>query len=134
MTDVLVIVTGLLGLMAALIVLGEPLRIIFSRIDAFFRTSNLIEVCILNVYLGGLILYVLALLPLHLFNTFAIASLLLISIIFSLIRFLKSTRRKQRTTNRVEEHPRRRTNMFEHVFVLGLFCVALYIQIQPLRP
>jgi hypothetical protein len=132
MTDIHLIVAELLGLMAALIVLGEPLRIVFSRIDAFFRTLNLIEACVLNVYLGGLILYVLALLPMHLFNTLAIASLLLISTIFSVIRFLKSTRRKQRTTNRVEEHPRRRTNMFEHVFVLGLFCVALYIQILPL--
>jgi hypothetical protein len=132
MTDVLAILAELLGIMAALIILGEPLRMGFSRIDDFFKTSNLVEACILNVYLGGLILYVLALLPLHLFSTIVIASLLLISGMLSVIGFLKSKMRKRGATIRAEDHRRRRTNTFEYIFVLGLFCVALYIQILPL--
>lgn len=130
MSDTLVMFFELLGLMATLIVLGEPLRLLFSRFSMLFRSLDFIETCVLNVYLGGLMLYVLALLPLRLFDTPIILVLLLLSATISIMYYLRLVKRlkSQNEQNRKSQRDR----ILEYVFVLGMFVIALCIQIIPL--
>jgi len=63
------ILIDLLFFMLALAVIGEPLRVLFSRFSRLFRNLDILQVLVLNVYLGGLILYVIAIAPFGLFGS-----------------------------------------------------------------
>jgi hypothetical protein len=129
-SDTLAMLFELLGLMAALIVLGEPLRLLFSRFSILFRKLDFIETCVLNVYLGGLILYVLALLPFPLFDTPIILVLLLLSAIILVIYYMRLGKRRRIQNEQFRKS--RENRILEYVFVLGMFVIALYVQIIPL--
>lgn len=66
-----------------LIVNGEPLRFFVLRRLKLFMNLDLVQICILDVYLGGFILYVIAMLPFKLFNWVFIIGFSLICIILS---------------------------------------------------
>jgi hypothetical protein len=129
-SDTLAMLFELLGLMATLIVLGEPLRLLFSRFSILFRKLDFIETCVLNVYLGGLILYVLALVPLPLFDTPIILILLLLFATISIIYYVRLG--KRRRIQNEQNCKSQKNRMLEYVFVLGMFVIALYVQIIPL--
>lgn len=129
MLDTLTILAQLLGLMAALIVLGEPLRLLLSKTSRLFKNLGFIETCVLDVYLGGLILYVLALPPLHLFSVPMIFGLLLASGVISSIYHWMLRKRSQVLTRHNEE---RQGKVIEQAFVFGLFLIALCVQMIPL--
>ena len=64
----LLLVLQLLFFMSLLIVDGEPFRVAFLQRLRLFSDLDFIQICILDVFLGGLILYLLAMLPLPLFS------------------------------------------------------------------
>lgn len=69
------LVLQLLFFMFLMIVNGEPLRFYLLRHLRLFSDLDFVQICILDVYLGGLLLYVIAMLPLMLFNRFIILGL-----------------------------------------------------------
>ena len=131
MSSAITIFAQLLGFMAALIVLGEPLRLLLSKFSKLFKTLDFIEICVLDVYLGGLVLYVLALPPIHLFNTPTIFGLVLFSGLVLSIYYWRWKKRPQILTER-KKGLQRRTMILEYTLVFGMFLITLYIQTVPL--
>ena len=130
MAEASIILAQLLGLMMALILFGEPFRLFLSRIASSFRNLGLIEMCILDVYLGGLVLYILALPPFRLFDIAVIIALLLVSATISIIWHLM-LKKAHPVPKRSVERSQTRSKILEYSLVLGMFLVALYIQILP---
>jgi len=64
----LLLLPQLLVLMLSLIVIGEPIRVLFLKRLTLFADLDIPQICILDVYLGGIVLYVLAMLPFQLFS------------------------------------------------------------------
>ena len=96
--DFVGIVFQLLIFLFCLSSLSEPLRIFHSEICwPSARNLDLLQVFILDVYLGGFVLYVIAIVPLHLFSTVVLYSttLVAIAVVFllhrqALIRILRN--------------------------------------------
>jgi hypothetical protein len=65
---VVLLLLQLLFLLGLLVVNGEPLRAGVLRRFRLFSDLDFIQVCILNVYVGGLILYAIAILPFGFFR------------------------------------------------------------------
>lgn len=51
-----------------LLLIGEPLRLAIARFSRLFQNLNVLEGIVLDFYVGGLTLYVIATIPLHLFS------------------------------------------------------------------
>ena len=130
MSSTIIIFAQLLGLMAALIMLGEPLRLLLSKFSRLFKNLDFIEVCVLDVYLGGLILYVLALPPIHLFSTLTIFGLLLFSGLVLSMYYWRWKKRSQILTEQ-KKSVQRRTVRLEYALVFGMFLITLYVQTIP---
>lgn len=110
----------LLFFMFSLVVIGEPLRFLFSRFSRFFKNLDIIQVLVLNVYLGGLILYVIAVIPFSLFSSLTMWVVLLFSVSFVVVELLI---KRFGFPNKWDA--------IRYVVVLGIFLVALRIQLIP---
>ena len=58
-----------------LIMYGEPVRFFLLRKLGLFSDLDFVQICILDVYVGGLILYAIAILPFAFFNQFVMVGL-----------------------------------------------------------
>jgi hypothetical protein len=83
----------LIFLLFLLIVIGEPLRAFFLRHLKLFSNLDFLQICILDVYLGGLILYVVAMLPFRLFSWFVVFCFAVLSFFLSIIIHRKALTR-----------------------------------------
>jgi len=116
MESTLVIFINLLLFMLSLAVIGEPLRFLLRRISRFFKNLDILQVLVLDLYLGGLILYVIAMIPLHLFNFATIWLVLLFSVFFVIVELVVKQHRLPKKCDAVR-----------YVVVLGMFLVSLWI-------
>jgi len=105
--------------MLSLAIVGEPLRIAILRLSKIFRDLDILQISVLDVYLGGLIFYFIAILPFHLFNLAVVWSILLFSILFSTFFHL--------ITNKKFKRPSRH-DVFCYMVVLLMFGIALGTQ------
>jgi hypothetical protein len=127
MLDILIALAGLLELIVALIILGEPVRLIAERLSAFFKNINFVEICILDLYLGSFVLYVIALPAWHLFSTPIITGLLIVFLMISITYHWKL--KKPDVVKRTEM---KKGEMIEQACVIGMFCFVLCLQVFPL--
>jgi hypothetical protein len=127
MLDILVTLAGLLELVVALIILGEPVRLFAERVSTLFKNLNFVEICILDIYLGGLVLYAIALPPWHLFSTPIITGILFVFLTISI-----AYRWKLKKPYVAQHMERKKGEMIEQAFVIGLFCFLLCLQVFPL--
>jgi hypothetical protein len=127
MPDALSALAGLLGLVVALVILGEPVRLFAARVSAFFKHLNFVEVCILDIYLGCFVLYAVALPPWRLFSTPITTGLLFVFLMISIAYHwkLKRHRSSQETDWKKEE-------IIEQGCIIGLFFFLLCLQVFPL--
>ena len=140
MIETLCILFRLLLLMIALIIIGEPVRFVLSRYSHLFRKLDFLQILVLNIYLGGLILYFIAMLPLHLFNVNVAWAITVISGVLSIflhkaaLKKLNSLFRSvQKGTTNVHNYlSRHKIAVLQCSAVLGMFLVALCIQVSPL--
>ena len=131
----------LLFLMVCLMLIGEALRVIISRYCGLFRKLDVLQVLIIDVYLGGLILYILAIIPLGLFSTttawaltitFGVFSLLFHGKKFEGVRRLVQLGWKHASMKAVRDYLlARRGALLESIAVLIMFLVALWVQMIP---
>lgn len=121
----------LLALMIFLIVIGEPLRVLFLRRLKFFADLDLLQKSLLDVYLGGLVLFVIAMLPLQLFERSIVIGLTIIGFFISLSIHLRRLHKDSINQFRVYlmEH---KMEIFDYVLVLAMFSFLLWIQLIPL--
>jgi len=67
-TQALYIMAQLIFVMLLLAIIGRPLFFIFKRHIEFLGNFSLTQEIVFDIYFGTLFLYVLALIPLHLFK------------------------------------------------------------------
>lgn len=129
----------LLFLMFLLIMIGEPFRVLLSRSLSFFRELDILQAGVIDVYLGGLFLYVIALVPLHLFTMYSVwgTTVLFVFLSFFLHRellrkfkFWFQSPQKQRYIYVFLNE--RRTRILKGAIVFGMFLLSLCIQLAPL--
>ena len=123
--------------MLLLLFIGEPFRILLSNLRAF-KELDILQASIIDVYLGGLFLYVIALIPLPIFTALPIRLLSASFIFFSIIAHLKSIKRLMLWFSIGEK--RKRVNTFlstkgvrllKGITVLGMFTFSLTLQLEP---
>jgi len=125
--QVLSIVARLLFIMVLLMIIGEPLSSLLRRCFRSFDNLDVPQELVLNAYLGGLVIYVLALIPFRLFNPAVLATILAFCLAFTLARLATKLRREGISLPRGL-----RSSHLEQVAVLALFLIALIIQVIPL--
>jgi hypothetical protein len=62
------VILELLFFMLCFFVLGEPWRLVVRKFVVVFKNLDVLQILVLDVYLGGFLLYVIAMIPLHLFS------------------------------------------------------------------
>jgi hypothetical protein len=81
---VVLLLVQLLFLLGLLVINGEPLRAVLLRRFRLFSDLDFVQVCILNVYVGGLILYTIAILPFGFFSWEVVVGFTLLNAILTL--------------------------------------------------
>lgn len=121
----LLIIPELLFLFFLMIVDGEPFRHFFLGRLKVFSNLNLLQIIILDVYLGGFFLYVLAILPLHLFSLPIVFSFTVLCLIVSIIIHLGSLGRFSSLSRIRASLTQNKGVSLEYALVLSLFIFFL---------
>lgn len=125
LTDPSSVMLNLLLLMFGLAILGEPLRILIARISGLFERLDILQILVINVYLGGLLLYAIALIPLHLFRPIVLWIVLTLSAFFTIIYHSKRLIRDRRTLSI------QWSDVFYCFTVFAIFLVILWMGVVP---
>ena len=124
--NVLSLFLRLLALMGLLVLIGEPLRLLFSKISGLFSELDVLETIVINLYLGGFVLYVVALIPLHLFNSLVLGGLSIGALVVVLLYHYYRNKLSKKTM----ELPVEKTVIISFI----LFLIILVINIVPTVP
>ncbi len=111
---------------------GEPFRALVIRRLKLFSDLDLPQIFILDVYLGGLILYVIAILPLNLFSKSVIIGLTVLNALLSVLIHFKVFKHVNRGKIRITLL-KNKTTVFDCVFLFGIFIFLLGIQLIPIQ-
>jgi hypothetical protein len=121
----------LLFFMFCLFVLGEPWRLILRKFFGLFTSLDFLQILVVNVYLGGFLLYVIAIVPLHLFSAITLYA---ITILSSIAVLTVHWRKIRRAIGKLSSHvsfsfPSRHS--IETITVASMFLLSLFIQTSP---
>ena len=124
----------LLFFMFCLFALGEPWRIILRRFTGIFKSLNFLQILVLDVYLGGFLLYIVAIIPLHLFSAITLYAITLVSIV---VVFLLHWRKLRNAVQNLYLYTKKfsfqHNHSFELMLVVLMFLFSLIIQTSPLN-
>ncbi len=126
--------------MISLLIIGEPIRVAFSKCLHMFKELDFLQILVLNVYLGGLVLHLIAMLPIHIFNANVIWAVIVSAGILSIMvhkeKIKKATALPRSdhgfSINLCEHLHFQKTAMLQYSVVLGMFLATLWIQVVPL--
>ncbi len=121
----------LLLLMLSLIVIGEPIRAFFLRRLQLFADLDIIQICLLDIYVGGLVLFVIAILPIQLFSKLFVLGLTLISFIISAYISLRPILR-HRVKNFRTILSNRKNTLIDYSLLFAMFIIFFCVQLIPL--
>jgi hypothetical protein len=123
----------LLLLAFSLLVIGEPLRFLISKYTILFRGLDLARTCVVDVYLAGMILYAVAMVPLHLFSTSTILVILFICGTFLVIIHLGTIKNLPNLPRKVKGYAfRNKASLLGTILVFAMFLSLLWIEVVPL--
>ena len=111
-------------------VLGEPIRVALRKLAGLFISLDLLQIFVLDIYFGGVLLYVLAILPLQLFS----ASVLYATTLVSAVTVLAIHRRRIRSFPRYFRSPRNPVQVYrsyELILVVFFFLFSFVLQTLP---
>lgn len=120
--------------MLFLILIGEPLRVVLSRFSSLFKGLDILQASTLSFCLGGLILYIIAIIPLHLFTPgmalWLVTGCGLASFLFYFYRFLRWAAREERPLIQAASDLLRvnRVRVLKYAAVFAMFLTILGIQ------
>jgi len=123
----------LLLLMFSLIVIGEPIRIVLSKYAGLFGELDYLQTCVINVYLGGFILYTIAMIPLPFFAAPVVWWILAASgtsLVFFHFKTLRDLLRKSKTVKHCVLMGK--GAILKNVLVAAMFFSLLWIEVLPL--
>jgi hypothetical protein len=127
------IILELLFFVFCLSALGEPWRMLIRKFTGLFKSLDFLRVFLLDVYLGGFLLYVIAIVPLHLFSAVVLYVITLVSIVTVV---LLHRRRLKDALSPALSHPptlpKKRPSL-ELALILVIFAFSLVTQTYPLN-
>jgi hypothetical protein len=110
-------------------IIGAPLLFLFKRY--LIKNSNIAQAVLLSVYSGALLLYIMALIPLRLFNHNTITMMLIASSSILLIGLLiEATKYKKKLGFSIVNFLKK--DLVEVIITFAFFLISLTIQIMPL--
>jgi hypothetical protein len=119
----------LLFFMFCFSVLGEPWRLVLRKFVGIFKNSDVLQILVLDVYLGGFLLYVIAIIPLHLFSVTTLYAITLMSTVivlwFHRRKFKNATRNLQL---QFKKFSFRNHLLSEPLLIVLIFLFSLVIQ------
>ena len=127
--EILYFIARLLFIMLLLALVGKPLWFLLSKVFGSSMKLNLVQELVVDVCLGGFILYILALIP---FGFFSYPALLAILIFCSSVSVYLIVADSKFTKYKKRRYFVSRSELLGQIFVLSLFLVALFIQCTPL--
>ena len=121
----------LLFFVFCLFVLGEPWRIIFRKFAGLFKSLDFLQILVVNVYLGGFFLYIIAIIPLHLFTAITLYTITILSGIVVLLFHRRKFRSAIQNLALHRKFSFQNHHSFEMVMVALMFLFSLGIQTSP---
>ena len=110
-------------------VLGEPWRIVLQKFVGLFNSLDVLQILVLDVYLGGFLLYVIAIIPLHLFSVTTLYAITLVSTVIVLWFHRKKFKNFARNLQlRFKKFSFRNHLLSEPMLVMLIFLFSLVIQ------
>jgi len=126
----LIVLVRLLLVGFLLVADGEPFRFFILRRLKLFSNLDMVQACILDIYLSGMFFYAIALLPFRLFNWIFILSWSLISVILLFIIHFSSLKKIVYTLKTRTLITEGSINVFfSYIFVLAMFIIFLGINL-----
>ncbi len=115
-----------------LMIIGEPIRTFFIGRLKLFSNLDILQKAILDVYVGGFFLYLVAILPFHIFTSTTVFSLIGLALILTTIIHYESIKQINRKTIRAI-FQNRRIEMLDYLFICSVFAIFLFLQLFSLR-
>lgn len=125
------IILQLLFFTFCLSVLGEPWRIIIRKYAGLFKSLDFLQILILNVFLGGLILYTIAIIPLHLFTAATTYMITVLSGIAAIVFHRGKFRGIMKSMPWHAKLSFRNSHLLEMTIVASMFLFCLFIYTSP---
>ena len=124
----------LLFFMFCFSILGEPWRIVLRKFVGFFNSLDVLQILILDVYLGGFLLYILAIIPLYLFSATTLYTITLVSAVIVLWFHWKKFKNAARNLHlHLKEFSFRNHLLSEPMLIILIFLFNLVIQTASLN-
>ena len=118
----------LLFFLLVLIVSGEPFRVVFLKRIKLFSDLDFLQICILDVYIGGMFLYMIASLPLFLFNQALLFSFAIFCFLFSIYTHSKTLKNITRLDEMRSYLKNNRKTFLIYTLVFVFFLCLLLLQ------
>jgi hypothetical protein len=117
--------------MFCLFVLGEPWRMLIRKFVGLFKSLDFLQILVVNVYLGGFLLFIIAIVPLHLFSA---TTLYAITILSGILVFSFHWRKIKKAIQKLSSRTRfsfQNHHSIEIILVAFMFLFSLFIQTSP---
>jgi hypothetical protein len=114
------VILQLLFFMFCFFILGEPWRLGLQKFVDVFKNLDVLQILVLDVYLGGFLLYIIAMIPLHLFSADVLYAITLASTVVVLWFY-----RKERNITRNLRLRLKRFSFRNHLFSQPLLLILL---------
>lgn len=125
------IIFQLLFFIFCLCILGEPWRIVIRRFTGLFKHLDFLQILIVNVFLGGLVLYIIAIVPLHLFT---VATTYVFTILSSIAIVVFHRRKFKSASQSLSLHAKSlfgKPHLLEMIIVASMFLFCLFVYTSP---
>ncbi len=120
----------LIFFMFALALSGEPLRIVFLRKRTLFSDLDFLQILILDIYLGGAILYLFAIFPVGLFNKVIVFAIPLFGFVFSFFVHSKAIGQLTKLDKVKTFLTEKKWMIFDCLFVFAMVALFLFIDLS----
>jgi len=128
----LLLVLQLLFFMFILLVDGEPFRFVFLRRLHLFSDLDFIQICTIDIFLGGLVIYLIAIPPLGLFNFYVTLAFTLFCFCSSIYLHFKTLRGATRVDELKKVLTGNKVKLLSYSIAFGMFLILLILQLSAL--
>jgi hypothetical protein len=124
------VILQLLFFMFCFSVLGEPWRLGLRKFVGIFKNLDALQILVLDVYLGGFLLYIIAIIPLHLFSADVLYAITLVSTAIVLWFYRKELRSVARNLRLYLKKFSFRNHLFSEplLLIVLIFLFGLVVQ------
>jgi hypothetical protein len=125
------IIFQLLFFMFCLCVLGEPWRIIIWKFAGLFESLDFLQILIVDVFLGGFLLYLIAIVPLHLFTATTTYTITISSGVVAALFHRRKFRSAVQSLSLHSKSLLMTPHSLEIIIVASMFLFSLFVYTSP---